>query len=238
MQHSFTETNQHNPIKMAISINILIVDDHPFIIEAYKNAIKGYNSKGIYDFTIIQAKDCKTGYEAIMEHEGDPFGIAFFDLSMPVYEEKSIFSGEDLALLIKKQMPDCKIILLTMHTELLKINTIIKNINPNGLVIKNDLTFDELLLAFDKILKSENYYSQTVVKLVSQIQYDNIEIDSFDKQILYQLSKGTKTKDIPLFVPLSLSAVEKRKLNLKETLEIKGGSDIDLIREAKIKGLL
>jgi DNA-binding NarL/FixJ family response regulator len=222
---------------MAITVNILIVDDHPFIIEAYKNAIKGYNSKGMYEFTITQAKDCKTGYEAITEAT-EPFGIAFFDLSMPVYEEKGIYSGEDLALLIKKEMPDCKIILLTMHTELLKINTIIKNINPNGLVIKNDLTFDELLIAFDKILKGENYYSQTVVKLVSQLQYDNIEIDAFDKQILYHLSKGTKTKDIPQYVPLSLSAVEKRKLNLKETLEIKGGSDIDLIREAKNKGLL
>ena len=223
---------------MATPINILIVDDHPFIIEAYKNAIKGYNSKGAYEFIITQAKDCKTGYEAITASGIEPFGIAFFDLSMPTYEEKSIFSGEDLALLVKKEMPNCKIILLTMHTELLKINTIIKNINPNGLVIKNDLTFDELLLAFDKILKDENYYSQTVVKLVSQIQYDNIEIDAFDKQILFHLSKGTKTKDIPQYVPLSLSAVEKRKLNLKETLEIKGGSDIDLIREAKNKGLL
>jgi hypothetical protein len=102
----------------------------------------------------------------------------------------------------------------------------------------NDLTFDELLLAFDKILKEENYYSQTVVKLVSQIQYDNIEIDAFDKQILFHLSKGTKTKDIPQYVPLSLSAVEKRKLNLKEILDINGGSDIDLIKEAKNKGMI
>ena len=125
-----------------------------------------------------------------------------------------------------------------MHTELLKINTIIKNINPNGLIIKNDLTYDELLLAFDKILKGQNYYSQTVVKIVNQIQYNHIEIDAFDKQILFHLSKGTKTQDIPQYVSLSLNAVEKRKLMLKDTLEISGGSDIDLIREARNKGLL
>ena len=125
-----------------------------------------------------------------------------------------------------------------MHTELLKINTIIKNINPNGLIIKNDLTYDELLLAFDKILKSENYYSQTVVKIVNQLQYNQIEIDAFDKQILFHLSKGTKTQDIPQYVSLSLNAVEKRKLILKDTLEISGGSDLDLLREARNKGLL
>ena len=222
---------------MSKIIKILIVDDHPFIIEAYKNAIKGYNSNQ-FEFTIQQANDCRSGYDNIMSPSDGAFDIAFFDISMPPYEEKNIFSGEDLAKLIKIEMPQCKVILLTMHTELLKISTIVKSINPNGLIIKNDLTFDELLIAFDRILKGENYYSQTVVKLISQLQYDNIEIDSFDKQILYHLSKGTKTKDIPNFVPLSLSAVEKRKLNLKETLSIKGGSDIDLIREAKSKGLL
>lgn len=222
---------------MATNIRILIVDDHPFIIEGYKNAINTY-SPSQYQFTIVQANDCKSAYEILTDEGAAPFDLAFFDISMPPYEEKNIFSGEDLAILTKEVMPSCKVVLLTMHTELLKINTIIRNINPNGLIIKNDLTFDELLNAFDKILKSENYYSQTVVKLISQSQYDNFDIDPFDKQILFHLSKGTKTKDIPSFVPLSLSAVEKRKLNLKEMLEIKGGSDIELISEAKNKGLL
>lgn len=217
--------------------NILIVDDHPFIIEAYKNAIRGYQS-GEYEFTITQANDCRSGYEQITNPQNGNFDIAFFDISMPAYEEKNIFSGEDLAILMKNQMPDCKVILLTMHTELLKISNILKHISPNALIIKNDLTFDELITAFDKILNGENYYSQTVVRLISQIQSDTIEVDQFDKQILFHLSKGTKTKDIPSFVPLSLSAVEKRKLNLKEAFGVKGGSDIDLIREAKNKGIL
>ncbi len=222
---------------MATKINIIIVDDHPFIIEGYKNAINSYSASD-YEFTIKQANDCRTAYNIITNPENGTFDIAFFDISMPPYEEKNIFSGEDLAVLIKERMPQCKVVLLTMHTELIKINNIIKNINPNGLVIKNDLTFDELLVAFDKILKGENYYSQTVVKFVSQSQYNTIDLDPFDKQILFHLSKGTKTKDIPSFVPLSLSAVEKRKLNLKEMFEIKGGSDIELIQEAKNKGLI
>ena len=222
---------------MATNIKIIIVDDHPFIIEGYKNAINSYAASD-YEFAITQANNCRSAYDIITNPDGDHFDIAFFDISMPAYEEKNIFSGEDLAKLIKEVMPACKVVLLTMHTELLKINTIIKNINPNGLIIKNDLTFDELLVAFDKILKDENYYSQTVVKLISQSQYDNLDIDPFDKQILYHLSKGTKTKDIPSFVPLSLSAVEKRKLNLKEMLDVKGGSDVELISEAKNKGLL
>jgi DNA-binding NarL/FixJ family response regulator len=217
-------------------MNILIVDDHPFIIEAYKNAINKYSLQG-QKFMVTQAGNCKGGYENIIEAK-EPFDIAFFDISMPEYAEKEIYSGEDLAMLMKAEMPDCKIILLTMHSELLKINNIIKTINPSGLIIKNDLTFDELLIAFDKIIKNESYYSQTVIKLVGQAQYNNIELDVFDKQILFHLSKGVKTKDLPQYIPLSLSAIEKRKLNIREILEVKGGTDIDLIREAKHKGVI
>jgi DNA-binding NarL/FixJ family response regulator len=124
-----------------------------------------------------------------------------------------------------------------MFTEFLKIKTIIKNINPNGLVIKNDLTFDELLFAFDKVIKDETYYSQSVIKMLES-QEHSVEIDLFDKQILFHLSKGTKCKDITQYIPISLNAIEVRKLNLKELLKVIDGSDIDLVREARNIGLL
>ena len=155
-------------IEAKIKNNILIVDDHPFIIEGYKNAITRYNPKE-YEFLITQAKDCESAYNIITNPEILAFDIAFLDISMPSYEEKSIFSGEDLAKLLMEFMPNCKIILLTMYTELLKIKTIIETINPNGLVIKNDLTFDELLFGFDKVIKNEKYYSQSIQKMMDQV---------------------------------------------------------------------
>ena len=221
---------------MKSPIQILIVDDHPFIIEAYKNAINKYGQKG-FEFVVTQASNCKTGYENIVD-SAKKFDIAFFDISMPEYAEKGIYSGEDLAMLMKTEMPECKVILLTMHTELLKINNIIKNINPSGLIIKNDLTFDELLFAFDKIINDESYYSQTVIKLVGQAQYNNIELDVFDKQILFHLSKGVKTKDLPTYIPLSLSAIEKRKANIKKQLIMDAGSDKELLDAARNLGFI
>jgi DNA-binding NarL/FixJ family response regulator len=224
-------------VKKVIENKILIVDDHPFIIEGYKNAITRYNPVE-YDFPITQAKDCESAYHIITDPNTQTFDIAFLDISMPAYEEKNIYSGEDLAKLILEYMPNCRIILLTMYTELLKIKTIIKTINPNGLVIKNDLTFDELLFAFDKVIKNETYYSQSVQKMLNQSEHDAIEIDQFDEQILFHISKGTKTTEMTQYIPISLSAIERRKLNLKELLKLQDGSDIDLVREAKNKGLL
>jgi DNA-binding NarL/FixJ family response regulator len=216
--------------------NILIVDDHPFIIEGYKNAITRYNPKE-YEFVISQAHDCKSAYDLIVDDASPVFDIAFLDISMPAYEEKNLFSGEDVAKLILEKIPTCKIILLTMYTELLKIKTIIRTIKPNGLVIKNDLTFDELLFAFDKIMKNEKYYSQSVQKMLNQNPHNAIEIDQVDKQILFHLSKGIEVFAMPEYIPISLTAIEKRKINLKELLRIKSGSDEELVKEAKSKGL-
>lgn len=217
-------------------MNILIVDDHPFIIQGYKNAITRYKPEK-FEFVIYEAKDCESGYHLITNTDSIVFDIVFFDISMPSYEEKNLYSGEDLAKLILEQMPNCKIILLTMFTEFLKIKTIISTINPNGLVIKNDLTFDELLFAFNKVIKNEFYYSKSVLEMLESHEND-IEIDLFDKQILFHLSKGTKASDIPQYIPISLKAIEARKLNLKALLKITSGSDIDLVREARKIGLL
>ena len=224
-------------VKTTTKNNILIVDDHPFIIEGYKNAITRYNPKD-FEFSICQAKDCETAYSIITNPDTTVFDIAFLDISMPSYEEKGIYNGEDLAKLIATYMPSCKIILLTMYTELLKIKTIIKTINPSGLIIKNDLTFDELIFAFDKVIKGKTYYSESVLKMLSLSEENTIEIDQFDKQILFHLSKGTKLNEIPQYIPISLGAIERRKINLKELLKVEKGSDIELVREAKNRGLL
>lgn len=228
--------DQNSPVSQLIKRNVLIVDDHPFIIEGYKNAITRYHPKK-YDFVISQAYNCKSAYELIENAATPNFDVAFLDISMPPYEEKELYSGEDLAKLILKKMPNCSVILLTMYTELLKIKTIIRTINPNGLIIKNDLTFDELLFAFDKVMKNDKYYSQSVQKMLNQSPHNSIEIDEFDKQILFHLSKGTSTHEMPQYIPISLNAIEKRKINLKELLKIKSGSDEELVKEAKSKGL-
>jgi len=216
--------------------NILIVDDHPFIIQGYKNAITRYNPEN-YDFVISEAKDCKSAFGLITNSDSLVFDIAFLDISMPSYEEKGLYSGEDLAKLILQYMPNCKIIMLTMFTEFLKLKTLINNVNPRGLVIKNDLTFDELLNTFDKVINDQTYYSKSILEMLGS--HDNsIEIDLFDKQILFHLSKGTKIQDIPQFVPISLNAIESRKANLKELLEVVEGDDTDLVKAAKNKGLI
>lgn len=220
-----------------IKKNVLIVDDHPFIIEGYKNAITRYIPEK-YKFYIEEAKNCKSAYEIITNPETQIFDFAFLDISMPSYEEKGIYSGEDLAILLYEYMPSCRIILLTMYTESLKINNIIDAINPHGLVIKIDLDFKELLYGFDKVVNDEIYYSESIKKMINLAKMGTIEIDVIDKQILFHLSKGTEAEELTQYIPISAESIQEKKQKLKELLLHKDISDRQLVLEAKSRGLL
>lgn len=218
------------------NVNVLIVDDHPFIIQGYKNVINLFPDKKIH-FSYTEAIDCRTGYDTIMNSE-IKFDIAFLDISMPVYEEKNINTGEDLAKLLMQRMPECKIVMLTMHSESLKVLSIIDEINPVGLIIKNDLTFEQMILAVTTILKGEKYYSEAVITFLNQQQQEKIYVDVIDRQILHYINKGIDSEDIPLYITISSSNVKMRKQRMKDHLGIPESTDIEFIKVAKDKGML
>jgi DNA-binding NarL/FixJ family response regulator len=221
---------------MSQTVNILIVDDHQFIIQGYKNVINLFPDKS-FTFNFIEASDCKSGYDTIV-NASQPFDIAFLDVSMPEYPEKNIHTGEDLAKLLIETMPSCKIALLTMHSESLKVLSIIEEINPVGLVIKNDLTFDSMILALTSIIQGETYYSDSVIKFLNNQQKEKVYVDVIDRQILHYLNKGINYDDIPLYITISSSSVKTRKENMKDLLGISGTDDATLVAVAKDRGML
>jgi len=69
-----------------MELKVLMVDDHPAIIEGYK-AILSYNKLG-YDIKTTTAFDCENACKIIQNKEGKPFDIVFIDISLPGYPEK------------------------------------------------------------------------------------------------------------------------------------------------------
>lgn len=220
-----------------IKQNIFIADDHRFIIDGYKNGIVRYKPDE-FEYIFTQANDCQTSYHAIINAVDTPFDFAFLDMSMPPYEDQNIHSGQDLAQLILKSMPKCKIILLTMWTEFLRVKTVMEAINPHGMVIKNDLTFKEFIFGFDKVMRGEQYLSESVIKMLEQSELDAIEIDQFDKDIIFHLAKGTKTADLSKYMSITIQAIERRKDNLKDMLKVPNATDAELVVAARKIGII
>lgn len=216
---------------------ILMVDDHKSILIGYKSILE-HNDKNI-DIEVTFCHDCQEAYNTITTTDNPiSFEMAFLDRSLPPYLEKKLKSGDDLALLIKQYLPQCKIIMLTSHAEAFVIYDIVHKIRPNGLLIKSDFDDTELLEAFNTIINGKTHYSKTVTAALKEEITDRGYLDTLDRQIITLLSRGIRNQSIADELGLSVSAVEKRKVRIKDYLDIIKGNDEDIISECRRLGFI
>lgn len=216
-------------------ITILLVDDHHMILEGYKNVISKAKCED-YDIMVETANNCDTAWDLLNEKE---FDIVFLDINFPVKEDSKILSGEDLGIKIKKELPEVKIIILTVLAEPFRLHNLLLNINPAGFLMKGETTSEELKRCLSKVIIDPPYYGSKISKLIhSEINQHTALIDEVDRIMLYQLSLGTKTKDLTKYVHLSLRAVEDRKRKLKEILGVSGEGNKALLEKARESGYI
>lgn len=220
-------------------LNILIVDDHPMTVDSYINLLSDIDFEENKP-NFIKSYNCKDAYSRIFFYIKQEINIDFalLDISLPPYEEQNINSGIDLALLIRKKNPNCKIVLLTMHSEPLTVDNILKEIKPEGFISKNDINFELFPVICKRIIRGDIHRSKTIIESQRELFKQNINWDSHDNQILILISQGIKTTNLPNYIPLSMSAIEKRKASIKDQLLKTKGSDRDLIEKAKKLGLI
>lgn len=224
---------------MEETIRILMTDDHPIIIEGYQNtliATKKDNQKLLIDI----ANNCDESVKFMLKAvESDrPYDVLFMDISLPPSSDGKFNSGEDLAKYARKIMPEAKIVMLTMFNENYRVHNLIKSIDPEGFLIKSDLTSSELASAFQAVLNNPPFYSGTVNSIVRKSITNDIDLDDVDRKILYLLSQGIRTKSLKDHIDMSMSAIEKRKKHLKLLFDIQDGNDETLLDEARRKGFI
>lgn len=220
-----------------MNIKILMIDDHPLILEGYKTTL-AQNSIGI-KLDVKTIVSLEEGYELTQNKEElRSFDLCFIDRKMPPFSKKNLYNGEDLAFLIKKVHPQIKLVMLTSHTEPILLYEIRQKLQPEGILVKSDLDFRELLDAFQTIVEGKNYYSQVVREGFETIKKHLDFFDETDRKIIFLLSQGLRTKNLPESLNLTLSCINTRKKNIKDNLRIESGDDEAIVREAKKVGLL
>lgn len=220
--------------------NVLIVDDHPIIADAYKSAfefISSENDKIKFSITIVHnCDDAIQEIEKVSKTKG--VDIVFLDISLPPSKDGEILSGEDLGIVIREQLPNCKIIVATTFNDNYRIQAILKNVNPNGFLIKNDVNKEELIACIKTVMDNVPYYSKSVLELFRKQTSIDYRLDKIDRQLLYEMSIGTKMKYLPGIIPMSKAGLEKRKKQLKILFEVEESDDRELILKAKEKGFI
>lgn len=225
---------------MINTFRTLIIEDHPFIIEGYIRVLEHIASNNSQlNFKITTANNCdQANYEIDLAVNNHILDLVFLDISLPASHDKKFLSGDDLGIKIRSIFPNVKIIIATHLDNNYRLVNILKTLKPDGLLLKNELSFKILVDGVLNIINDIPFYSNPVLKLVRQHISNDFNLDHVDRQMLYHLSLGTKTKDLTEIVHLSQSGIESRKRRLNQIFNNEKKTDKALIKIAKDNGFL
>lgn len=188
-------------------IKLLLIDDHPIVIQGIKNAIQ--------DEVDIQvagvALNANEAMDWMAKQDAD---IAILDIALPEMD------GIDLCKYINKNHPAVKVIGLTTYGQVSFITGMLRN-GAMGYLYKNT-SEEELVTAIQTVYKGEKYLSREVnEKLIDKASRSKPKRESFipeltrrEKEILDLIIAELTTQEIANQLHLSVSTIETHRMNL------------------------
>jgi len=194
---------------------IVIAEDHTILREGLRSLLCSDP-----EFDVVgEAED---GRDAIRCVEALSPDLALMDLSMPR------MNGLDAIKEIKKQNPEIKIIVLTVHkTEEYILATL--QAGADGYLLK-DATHSELVMAIKNVLAGKRYLSPGISEKViegylegrrtlkTRSSWDTLT--QREREILKLIAEGYKNKEVADYLYISLKTVEKHRSNLMRKLDL------------------
>jgi len=219
------------------NLNLLILEDHPFICESY---LYFFREKSQLKFDQIDCVSTPDDMEKILS---DPdrvqhYDLAFLDLQIPMNQELDIRDGIDFGRALMDIKHDLKTIIITNETSHSLLLRAYKELSPFSIIIKAEMNLETLEKAASMALEGENFWSNTFSEIIKSVLNDDNAFSQEDYKLLELLSSGVPTKDIPDYLPWSVSKIEKRKKKLREELNIESKSVLKLVAMARKKGLI
>lgn len=220
---------------------ILLVEDHPMTSKGYELILNNASqNRMLPELNFKKANSLESAYHVLMGKiiNKETFDVIFLDIRMCSSEKLKLYSGEDLGKLIRDEAPKTKLIVMTSITSNYRLHSILTSINPEGFLVKTEISELTLSEALEHVLKNKPYFSPQIVKLIKNQYFSPIKLNTEQKEFLYLLSKGVSTKNIVNHIPWSLSKLEKQKRMLKEKFNVEEKSVLALVHKAKKFGFI
>lgn len=226
-------------MKKKDAMNVVLIDDHRMFTKQLKDTIHEVSKKESMPINTVEAHSSAQAMD-LLERTSWKHAIdfVFLDIKLPVMPERNIITGEDIGLFIKKEYPKSKIIIVTTYNEPYRVGTLIKQLDPASFLVKNDLDPKEIYSIMHKILSGKKYYSHTALKVLESYMRNDYNLDEIDRRLLYELASGANLSEIAEMVPLSRSALAKRKSQLRIRLNVNSNQNRKLVETAKELGLI
>lgn len=212
-----------------MKIKVLIADDHQLFREGLVNLLFAAPDIEV----IAQAKDGKEAVEKARHFKPD---VVLIDIGMP------IMNGIEATGVLKKELPDVKIVAVSMHSDRQYVKGILEA-GADGYLLKN-CTYRQLTDAIKSVFEGKKYLSEDITELVitgyldpSKTESDSYsELSEREKEIFLLFAEGKSTREISEKLFISVKTVGTHKQHILDKLKLKNNAD--MVKYAIKKGLI
>jgi len=196
-------------------ISVIIIDDHPMVIEGLKTLLAG-------EATIHIKNYFTNGKDTLEFLEKENCDIILLDVNLPD------INGVEMVGMILKKRENIGILGLSTYSEPSIINQMIRN-GVKGYLLKN-ATSNELVEAITQVHKGRFYFGSEIQKIladsVSQNTKDIPKLTRREKHILTLIAEGKTTNTIAEELFISPLTVETHRRNLMQKLEVSNAASL------------
>lgn len=194
---------------------IILADDHTMMREGLSSIIQ----KNLDMTVVAQAPNGRTALILAKKLRPD---IVIMDVNMPD------MNGVDATLRIRKEVPEVKVIALSMHNDR-KLVFDMLNAGASAYLLKH-CAVDELGAAIAAVLRNHMYVSPEITSIVVSevlqtrtagiLESSSVVLTSKEREVLQLLAEGKSTKEISYLMGVSIPTVESHRQHLMEKLNI------------------
>jgi DNA-binding NarL/FixJ family response regulator len=206
---------------MKKTCRVLLADDHLLIAEGIQKLLEPE-----FEFVGI-VEDGRSLVAAVTKLQPD---IAIVDISLP------LLNGLDASRHIKKEHPDVKIIVLTMHSEPTFVEQAFR-VGVSGYVLKQSVG-SELVQAIHEVLKGNTFISPMVTQgMVAPVNPTSSaspgegvtflkSLSARQREVLQLVAEGKATKEIAWILDVSIKTVEFHKTRIMKELGLRSAAEL------------
>lgn len=198
-------------------IKIILADDHQLIREGLRKILRDESDMNI----VADVGDTKELFVYLSKQKVD---VVVLDVNMPGR------SGIDVLSDLKKEFPDVRILMLSMHAEDSLAIRAIKS-GASGYLTKNTAP-DEIAKAIRKIYSGRKYITETLAeKLATEVQSDAPSalhqlLSDREFEVFQLLGSGMTVTEIAKRLSISVPTVSTYRARILEKLNMSSTSEI------------
>lgn len=197
---------------MKTRIRLLLADDHPVVRKGIRSCLERHEQLEIVG-------EAGNGEEALLKARQLKPDLVLMDIDMPQR------TGLEVTELLRKEMPQVKVLILSMHDNSDYIVRILQS-GARGYVLK-EASPEELVKAIETVNSGEAFFSPEVARLaLKQFVHGSgdgpnpSQLTDREREVLIHIAEGLSNKEIASRLNVGVRTVETHRERIMRKLDI------------------